>query len=300
LPQNTLDLTGQTFGHLHVIAYAGLRKGRAVWTCRCDLDGTIKDIPAKTLRNGTAQSCGCLRIARLQDPTRNPRPATEDLLGRTFGLWTVIAHAGVRKGHTYWTCQCACPLGTIEDIPANRLKRGRANSCGCDTGRLISEANTSHGLCETREYEVWSAMLQRCLNANSPNYDLYGGRGITVCEAWRESFEAFLADMGPRPSDDHSIDRVDNNGPYNRENCRWTTRDEQARNRRTTIWITYNGQTLTATQWEAELASISGVKARNILERLRWQWPVEDALMIPVSPNNNALHRKEKSYYYHQ
>lgn len=293
---NTIDLTGQRFTRLVVLAYAGLRKRRTIWTCQCAC-GKVKDIPAKTLLNGTARSCGCLRKEMMQNPATSPRRATVSLLGETIGFWTVIAHAGVRKGHTWWTCQCVC--GTVKDRPAYHLKRKDSLSCGCKQGMLLQMTHTTHGRSYTAEHHVWTSMLQRCHNPNAQNYALYGGRGITVCEAWRNSFEAFLADMGPRPSAEHSIDRINNDGPYNRKNTRWTTRDVQAVNRRTTIWIEYNGQKRTAQQWSKtpEVQAI-GIQARNILERLRNGWPVEDALTVPVSPNNNGLHRRHKAAYY--
>jgi hypothetical protein len=285
------DLLGQPFERLTVIAFAGTRNGQAVWTCQC-VCGTVVDVPAKQLRTRNTRSCGCLKRDILQDPRTNPRPNTVNLQGQTIGSWFVMEHAGVREGHTFWTCRCVC--GTVRDLPAYRLKRRHSNSCGCEKGRKIQQANTKHGRCYTSEYHSWSAMNQRCHNPRAMNYDVYGGRGITVCDAWRHSFETFFADMGPRPTPGHSIERLDNDLGYSKANCIWGTRKEQSFNRRTTIHITYNSETLTAKEWEAKV----GTPSRNILERLRQGWTVEDALFIPVSPNNNGLHRRDRSAYY--
>lgn len=293
LPVNTIDLTGQRFTRLVVLRYAGKFKGRAMWECQCDC-GNIKNMYTKGLRNGTARSCGCLRKEMLQDPTRNPRPATVDLTGETIGYWLVLGHAGVRKGHTWWTCECIC--GTIRDVSASHLKREDSRSCGCHQGHFLRLSRNSHGMSYTAEYHAWSAMIQRCYNPNMDNYPIYGGRGITVCPEWRASFDAFFADMGPRPSPQHSLDRIDNaGGNYEKSNCRWTTIDVQAVNRRTTIWITYHGETHTANEWEdTPGCQARNIKARNILDRLRSGWPLEDAMTIPASSSRKEAHRRSK------
>lgn len=124
-------------------------------------------------------------------------------------------------------------------------------------------------------YHVWSTMWQRCTNAGHKNWIHYGGRGIWVTEQWR-SFERFMADVGPRPSPNHQIDRIDNDGPYSPENCRWVTRSAQARNRRDTVWLTAWGETKTRAEW------IEDPRCRVGLSTLRWRlargWSVEEAL----------------------
>lgn len=131
-----------------------------------------------------------------------------------------------------------------------------------------------HGLTRTPEYRAWASMKQRCTNPRVRSWSNYGGRGITVCERWSNSFEFFLEDMGPRPTPAHSLDRIDNDGHYEPGNCRWATASEQRRNDRNNRPITFAGETLPLIQW----AQRTGITARTIGDRLDRGWPVERAL----------------------
>lgn len=142
----------------------------------------------------------------------------------------------------------------------------------------IKRYDTTHGKRQTPEYYLWNMMCQRCNNPNNQDYHRYGARGITVCDKWRNSFAAFFADMGKRPTPQHTLDRQDNNQGYTPENTIWATRDAQARNRRSTIMITYEGITMCAQDWAVKL----GIKPHTFLKRLREGWPIEDAMTIPV------------------
>lgn len=126
------------------------------------------------------------------------------------------------------------------------------------------------------EYRSWLGMRQRCFQPNNPAYPGYGGRGITVCPEWSD-FAAFYRDMGPRPSPTHSLDRIDNDGPYSRENCRWATKSEQARNRRSNRLLTLNGETMLQSDWAKRL----GVEDRRLEHRLSLGWTVERVLTQP-------------------
>lgn len=157
-----------------------------------------------------------------------------DLTGRQFGRLTVDGRgpdAIYRSGkRAKWFCTCAC--GTRKLIFATSLRYGRSQSCGCLAAEVAANSLRTHGGYGTDLYRVWSGMKERCSNRNHNSYPWYGGRGISVCDAWLNSFDRFEADMGPRPSPEHSIDRINGNGNYEPGNCRWATMNEQIKNRR--------------------------------------------------------------------
>lgn len=152
------------------------------------------------------------------------------------------------------------------------------------TAARRAKSNTRHGMAKrgaiSSEHRIWSAMRQRCNNQWCNAYENYGGRGITVCERW-ESFDNFIADMGRRPSKGHSIDRIDNDGPYSPENCRWATRSEQKANqrpRKDAVWLEHEGERRTCDDW----ARVKGIRYGTLMERLRHGWPTEQALNTPT------------------
>jgi hypothetical protein len=179
--------------------------------------------------------------------------------------------------HLKWNCVCDC--GTQRAVRGDHLRGGRSPSCGC----MTKERMTTHGMYKASEYFAWNNMLRRCEEPDHPEFKNYGARGIAVCDAWH-SFEAFFADVGARPSSAHSLDRIDNNGPYNPSNCRWATAQQQSDNRRSNQLLTLHGRTMTITKWAKEV----GVNPTTIKQRLRCGWPLQRALTEPAHGFPNA------------
>ena len=201
-----------------------------------------------------------------------------DLTGGVFGRLTVLSRAGTRGNHALWNCRCSCGAETV--VQASHLNSGRIKSCGC----YNRDRSTSHGRRRTRAYKIWDGMIQRCTNPSATGYEYYGGRGIQVCEAWL-IFEAFHADMGDPPSNDHSLDRRDNDGPYSPDNCRWATKVEQHNNRSDNHLLTYNGQSMTVAEWVRQ----TGLSKDTILKRLKRGWSVDRTLGTPVIETGRRL-----------
>lgn len=205
-------------------------------------------------------------------------PSVRDLTGQQYGLLTVIARDGsTAAGAAKWRVRCRC--GTEKVVRSGSLCGGTTKACGgkCLPPR-IKHGATANGQV-TAEYTAWKAMIMRCECKTWPRHADYGGRGITICQRWREDFANFLADMGPKPSPDLSLDRINNDGNYEPDNCRWATREEQQRNtRRDLCPITFDGITLPLAAW-AERAGIS----RNVLRhRIEAGWTPERALKEAV------------------
>lgn len=201
------------------------------------------------------------------------------LPGDRYGRLTVVSvDPEIRGDNTRrWLCQCDCGGTTLQSSYA--LASGRVSSCGCWRREWVSARNTKHGLSyKVPEYDVWKGMLARCDDPNHISYPWYGGCGVTVCERWR-AFENFYADMGPRPTPKHQIDRIDSTSGYGPTNCRWASKKEQARNQTNNHLLTFNGETLPIAAWADRL----GISSSVINQRLRkLRWTVERALTEPV------------------
>lgn len=181
-------------------------------------------------------------------------PAFIDRTGARIGRLIVLRRSTGPGRGVRWDCACDC--GGDVTVSSTHLGSGHTSSCGCLHRERASVVNLKHGHSTypnggrcTKEYNTWSLMKRRCFNELSVDYPGYGGRGVTVCAAWRDSFEVFLSDMGPAPSIKHSIDRVDVNGDYEPGNCRWATHRVQSRNKRTNVQLTSRGVTLTQVEW---------------------------------------------------
>lgn len=185
---------------------------------------------------------------------------TKEMTGMRFGSLEVMGYAGNSPGKAriaLWECKCDC--GSIKTYYGTALRNGTTTSCGCTASEKSSAAMTKHGKHGTRTYITWKAMKNRCTCETSPDYELYGKRGITVCERWMESFENFIEDMGERPAG-MSLDRIDSNGNYEKSNCRWVTTIAQSRNKRNSVFVEYRGEKMTL----AEFGEKIGMDRRNV------------------------------------
>jgi hypothetical protein len=193
------------------------------------------------------------------------------ILGSVFGQLTVESHVGPNDR---MSCRCAC--GQPKEARLSHLRSGSVKSCGCLLKTVPRQVFGKHLQSQTRTYKVWDSMIRRCTLPHHAAYASYGGRGIDVCARWRDYWN-FLADMGEK-QDGQSLDRIDNDRGYSPDNCRWTDRHTQSRNRRTNTNLTHEGQTMTIVEW----AILTGIRDTTIHERLKRGWSVHDALTRPL------------------
>lgn len=248
---------GMRWGKLTAIEPCGiiLESGfsRQAFLCRCDCGQELK-ISIKDLRLGRRRSCGCTRRSN------------ESLKGRRFGEFKVLDDDPSMGCNREVLCECNC--GTVKGVRRYNLLYSVSKDCGC--------SKRTHGMTGTPEYRTWAGMINRCTNPNEPGWDNYGGRGITVCPEWRNSFEQFFADMGPKPSPGFSLDRVDNNKGYSPSNCRWADPKTQARNTRKNRFVNFNGKRMT---W-AEAAETLGFDYYWFKGKLQCGVDIKDILLL--------------------
>jgi hypothetical protein len=224
---------GTVHGTWTVKQKAGKNKFDAVqWLCECQCGNAQVFISSKI--KTSLPACKQCTLPR----------NVIDLSGQAFGKWLVLSFSRIRKTHknntvvsglALWNCQCEC--GTVREVSGSHLRKGTSTSCGCFKPRnpkLLRRGKWLNGAISP-EYRAWRAMKYRCLNPNCHAYKNYGGRGISVCHEWlgKHGFDNFLQNMGRKPRHDLSLDRINNNGNYEPSNCRWATRLQQSRNRRT-------------------------------------------------------------------
>lgn len=198
----------------------------------------------------------------------------KDLTGQRFGrLIALKRQKGSRRVIAKWECQCDC--GRITLVSTYKLTSGHTNSCGCLQRERTSNATTKHGMKRTRLYGIWCNLRERCYNPKNQSYAVYGGRGITVCDAWRTDFPAFYDwAMKNGYRDDLTIDRINNDDGYCPNNCRWATNKEQQRNKRNTIWVTIGEETRALADW-CEIFNKDYQSAYDALIRYKRLTPTE-------------------------
>lgn len=207
-----------------------------------------------------------------------------DLTGQSFGKLTALKLA-THNGRSAWICRCQC--GAEKPVAQSSLRSGASLSCGCGAIRWGNQSARKHGLWRHPLRGTWRSMKERCYNPKAFNYPRYGGRGITVCDHWRDSFELFVKDNQASALPGLTLDRIDPNGDYTPENCRWISKKGQARNTRSTKYYLLNGVNRSIHEW----ADLAGIKPCHITYRLNKGWPLEPALTLPVERHTGKAQR---------
>lgn len=271
---------GEKYGLLTIIAYLGHENQRCKVLCSCECGGEIK-VNLNKLKTGHVKSCGCKSKTKL---------VIEQ--GQKFGYYTTIKevkgifYKGKKRAYVQRRFLCICDCGVKRIVHLTSLISGLSKSCGCRQKEIVSSFNKTHGMSKTAEYDAWAGLKFRCYNPKSTDFYLYGGRGIRVCTAIKNSFLIFFSCVGLRPTKKHSIDRIDPDGHYScgacedcknsdmKFNMRWATTIEQANNKRNTVRI--NGKTL------LELEQATGVNRKALASRISRGWSADRIINTPL------------------
>ena len=266
---NVVDIQGKRYGLLTVLEKNGRDKnGRTLWLCKCDC-GNIVTVSGKSLRSGNTTSCG-----------RKNANKTADLTGKRFGRLVVLKREDIisksGKKSVAWRCKCDCGNYTV--IRAGNLASGSTKSCGCLANECNPPIMVKHNGSKSRLYSIWKGIKGRCLNKNLKAYHYYGGRGIKICDEWKNDFASFRDwALQNGYSKNLTIDRIDVNGNYEPSNCRWATWKEQANNTRSNRYINYKGKKYSL----SEGARLANMDYRIFCNRLYNGWSVEKAVESP-------------------
>lgn len=200
-----------------------------------------------------------------------------EMIGKQFERLTVVGfHGKTSDRKLIWECVCSC--GNHTTATGIALRTGQKRSCGCLRDESTAARFTKHGMRESREYSIWQNMKNRCSDPKNLKFAYYGGKGVSVCPEWSDSFENFFRDMGECPTD-YTIERMNNNRGYEPGNCVWASRKQQARNRRTNRFIEYQGRHITV----SELAEGRTISPETLLSRIKSGWEMDRALNQPVA-----------------
>lgn len=208
-------------------------------------------------------------------------PKKLNLIGQKFGRLTVVEQVEYKNKKVYWLCKCKC--GNFCKVPTGNLRSGNTTSCGCVHKNMMKEQFKTHGYTNSRLYVTWCGIKDRCYNAHCKIYKHYGGRGIKMCDEWLHNFQAFYNwSINNGYNDTLTIDRIDVNGNYEPNNCRWVTAKEQARNRRSCRYYTINEQRHCLKDW----CEILDLNYKKVYSRLRYGWSICEALELKERVNN--------------
>lgn len=197
-----------------------------------------------------------------------------DVVGQRFGRYLVIAKSDKRTKAMKQMVLCKCDCGIEREVVVGNLRSGLSTSCGCWKDEKTSARRKIHGYSKNSMYHRYRAMIRRCYDPLHKEFHNYGGRGIKVCDRWLKSVENYMEDMGEAPFYMASIDRIDNDGDYFKENCHWATKKEQTINRRVTKIIEINGESMCLADWSRKL----GCTKTAIYSRLRRGWTIEESI----------------------
>lgn len=268
------------FGELTVLKKADImpnsKDAHTKWVCKCSCGNEVV-VRSDSLRRGLTKSCGCLR------------KMIDDIKGERFGRLIVLEHVGFADNRVaLWRCKCDCGNEII--VRQCNLRNGNTRSCGCLLKDISIKKHTTHGLTKTRLHNIWAKMKERCYNPHRPAYKNYGGKGVGVCDEWKDNFLEFYDwSISNGYNDDLTIDRVDSNGDYSPLNCRWVTLSENVRQKSKNSFITIGNLSLTIHEWAIRL----NMSPATLMSRYR-----EKGNAFIVAGIKKALKEKDNSCLY--
>lgn len=253
---------GKKFGELTIVRFDGYYKKNPKWVCSCSC-GREVSVFENSLKSGAKINCGDI--------------SHSDYIGKRFGRLTVLPEYKSTGNARKYLCKCDCGKYIYSTI--GNLNSGNTKSCGCLEKELLSKRNRTHGQSNSRIYNIWIKMIERCEKEYSPSYKKYGEKGIKVCEEWHNFTSFFKWSMGNGYNDELTIDRINGTLGYSPENCRWATPQEQANNIKTNLRIEYNGEKKTLAEWSREFS----IPYKVLYQRIhKYKWDFERAVTQKV------------------